>query len=212
MRLLIALTVSTAAAITFIGAALAPPASAQDLSLGCQTANDPSLDGFYSGAVIFGAPFAAGEQITVSAGPPTLFRVTKIELAIDAPTVARTTFPGTIWYAFPAAGTVGVSWFISPPGAATWTVSCGVPDPAQLIADLQDVVAGFGLSRGLTRALNGKLEEALAALNAGDITGACGWVGRFLNQVEAETGKELTAPQAQQLTDAANAILALLDC
>jgi subtilisin-like proprotein convertase family protein len=82
----------------------------------------------------------------------------------------------------------------------------------QNIADLQATVAGLGLPHGLTTALNAKLQDALNDLNADDTTGACDSLQAFLNQVKAQTGKKLTTAQAQQLTDAANAIRTQLDC
>jgi subtilisin-like proprotein convertase family protein len=84
--------------------------------------------------------------------------------------------------------------------------------PAQKIADLQATVSGMGLRKGLTTALNSKLDEALAALDADDTAGACGSLQAFLNQVKAQTGKKLTEAQAEQLTDAANDIRTQLGC
>jgi subtilisin-like proprotein convertase family protein len=84
--------------------------------------------------------------------------------------------------------------------------------PEQKIADLQATVAGLGLPHGLTTALNAKLQDALNDLNADDTAGACDSLQAFLNQVKAQTGKKLTTAQAQQLTDAANAIRTQLDC
>jgi hypothetical protein len=84
--------------------------------------------------------------------------------------------------------------------------------PQQKIADLEDVVSGLGLPKGLTTALNAKLKDALEDLNADDTAGACDSLQAFLNQVKAQTGKKLTSEQAQQLTDAANNIRTQLDC
>jgi len=84
--------------------------------------------------------------------------------------------------------------------------------PAANIADLQATVAGLGLPKGLTTALNAKLQDALNDLNAGDTAGACDSLQAFLNQVKAQTGKGLTSAQAQELTDAASAIRTQLGC
>ena len=84
--------------------------------------------------------------------------------------------------------------------------------PAQMIADLRDVVAGLELPKGLTTALNSKLQHALDALAADDTAGACYWMQSFVDLVTAQTGKKISSSQAQQLTDAANDIRTQLDC
>jgi hypothetical protein len=96
-------------------------------------------------------------------------------------------------------------------GAGEVTVTFTEPVETQ-IADLKELVAGLRLPKGLTTALNSKLDEALAALDADDTAAACGSLQAFLNQVAAQNGKKLTEAQAQQLTDAANEIRAMLDC
>jgi hypothetical protein len=83
---------------------------------------------------------------------------------------------------------------------------------AQAITDLQAQVSGLGLPKGLTTALNSKLQDALDDLAADDTAGACGSLQAFLNQVKAQTAKKLNSAQAEQLTDSANAIRTLLDC
>ena len=70
----------------------------------------------------------------------------------------------------------------------------------------------MGLPKGLTTALNAKLNAALAALDADDTAGACTSLQDFLNLVSAQSGKKLTEEQAEELTDAANAIREQLDC
>jgi hypothetical protein len=101
------------------------------------------------------------------------------------------------------AGSISGGWSLDITAGAT---------AQQQIADLQATVAGLGLPHGLTTALNAKLQDALTDLNADDTAGACDSLQAFLNQVKAQTGKKLTTAQAQQLTDAANAIRTQLDC
>ena len=84
--------------------------------------------------------------------------------------------------------------------------------PAQKITDLQTTVSGMGLPKGLTTALNAKLQEALTDLASNDTQGACDSLQAFLNQVNAQTGKALTVAQAQQLIDAVNDIQTQLGC
>jgi hypothetical protein len=103
-------------------------------------------------------------------------------------------------------------WLVD--GEATWTVACTAPtaDPAEEITDLKSQVTDLGLAKGMTTALNSKLDEALA-LAIDDTAGACDSPQAFLNHVQAQTGKKLIEPQAtQQLTDSANEIRELLDC
>jgi hypothetical protein len=211
-------TVLTAAAVALAAAAVAPPASAQNLSPGCQALNDPVFDFVYGASGVPSMPFAKGEVISASAGEPTAFAppVTVI-LGVNTVEVDTAAFPGTVEFVIPAAGDYSVLWAVHPEdvislSVATWTVKCEAPDPAQAIADLQALVSGFGLPAGLTTALTSKLQEALAAHDAGDTAGACDSLQAFLNQVRAQEGKKLTAAQAQQLTQAAIAIQALLDC
>jgi hypothetical protein len=99
-------------------------------------------------------------------------------------------------------------------GRGGWSLDITVQaaDPEQAIADLRDLLASFGIQPGTANALDGKLEDALAALAADDTAGACDSLRAFLNQVEAQSGKKLTTDQADQLADPANEIRALLDC
>jgi hypothetical protein len=97
-------------------------------------------------------------------------------------------------------------------GGWSLDITVQAADPEQAIADLRDLVAGFGIQPGTANALDRKLEDALAALAADDTAGACDSLQAFLNQVAAQNGKKLTEAQAEPLTDAANEIRALLDC
>jgi hypothetical protein len=84
--------------------------------------------------------------------------------------------------------------------------------PETAIEDLQTLVSGMGLPNGLTTALNSKLQQALDALAVDDSATACGALGAFLNQVQAQTGKKLDPGDAQELSDGASAIRTQLAC
>jgi len=84
--------------------------------------------------------------------------------------------------------------------------------PANSTQNLQATVDGFGLPDGTVTALNAKLRNALAAISAGDTAGACSALKDFINQVNALTGKKLTAAQASTLITAAESIRAQLGC
>jgi FIMAH domain len=172
--------------------------------------NDPFWDAFYpQRAAGPDLQFAAGEHITMAAGLPAVVGpLSQVTLRIDGTVVQTTGFPGTVEYTFPAAGTHLVAWNVD--GDATWTVSCeaavGAFDPEQAITDLKDTVSGMELPKGLTTALNAKLNAALRALDADNHAGACTALQDFQNLVNAQTGKKLTEGQAGDLTDAATQI------
>ena len=79
-------------------------------------------------------------------------------------------------------------------------------DPEQAIADLKDTVSGMGLPKGLTTALNAKLNAALKALDADNHASSCTALQNFQHLVNAQTGKKLTEGQAGDLTEAATQI------
>jgi subtilisin-like proprotein convertase family protein len=102
------------------------------------------------------------------------------------------------------AGSIAGGWSLD--------ITVSAPDVPQQIADLQAMVSGLGLPKGLTTALTSTLQDALDALAADDTAGACDSLQAFLNQVAAQKGKKLTTAQAEQLTEAANAIRSELGC
>jgi hypothetical protein len=105
-------------------------------------------------------------------------------------------------YAVPGAGAFDVYAFSFQP-----------PDPPKgRMTDLIALVRSFGLPRGAETSLVVKLQDAIAALNTGDTATACSALGDFINEVNAQSGKKLTAQQAQQLTDSATAIRGLIGC
>jgi FIMAH domain/Proprotein convertase P-domain len=105
-------------------------------------------------------------------------------------------------------GSISGGWQVE----ITTTAQKRAPTPEEMIADLRDFVTRLGLPDGLATALNSKLTEALAALAADDTADACGSLKAFLNLVNAQTGKKLTAEQAVDLTDLADLIRGELDC
>ena len=109
---------------------------------------------------------------------------------------------GQVVYSVPGAGAFDVYAFTFQP-----------PDPPNgHISDLISLVRGFGLPKGIETSLVVKLQDAIAALNAGDTATACSALGDFINEVNAQSGKKLTVQQAEQLVDSATAIRALIGC
>ena len=73
-------------------------------------------------------------------------------------------------------------------------------------------VKALVLSAGTTTSLVAKLEAAVAAFNAGDITKTCRNVAAFSRQVEAQSGKEVMPADATNLLAAADRLKAMLGC
>jgi hypothetical protein len=80
------------------------------------------------------------------------------------------------------------------------------------MADLEGLVRSFGLPRGLEASLLAKLAAAQRALEAGHADTACSILGAFANQVEAQSGKGLTAAQAALLLQTLTLIRSDLGC
>ncbi len=84
--------------------------------------------------------------------------------------------------------------------------------PADLVNDLVALVQSFNLAQGIANSLDVKLQDAIAALIAGDRTQACSDISNFISQVSDQSGVMLTVAQATQLITAANQIRAALGC
>jgi hypothetical protein len=82
----------------------------------------------------------------------------------------------------------------------------------QGIAELIQIVLGFGLPKGIAKSFVTKLEHARDALLAGRPGDACADLEAFINQAQAQSGKTLTEAQAAQIIAAAQAIRAALGC
>jgi hypothetical protein len=181
-----ALVVAVVAVFVALAGILASPASAQELSPGCQTVNSPGYDTqSWAGYMPEPLAFAAGDVITASAGEPTS-SVTPTTLTLYqgepaifgfVPTlvIATTSFPGTVQYVIPTSGSYQFWWAVQPIANATWTVSCVSASEAAAadINDLQSLVGGLLLESGVSNALQSKLNEVLAALATGDSAAAC---------------------------------------
>src|SRR6266404_3458135 len=74
------------------------------------------------------------------------------------------------------------------------------------------LVQSLGLPSGTANSLIVKLQAAASALDRGNIQAACGSLGAFLNEVNAQEGKKLTAAQADLLKAEATRIRAVLGC
>lgn len=96
---------------------------------------------------------------------------------------------------------------------ATDTAVVTVQTPAQAIGSLAALVASFNFQQGITNSLHAKVQNALDALNAanaGNRQDASNKLMAFINAVNAQRGKAITAAQADALVALAMRILAVL--
>ena len=84
-----------------------------------------------------------------------------------------------------------------------------------LLQQLIDLVASYNLKQGISNSLDAKLQDAQAALDAArknNIGTACNLVTAFMNEVSAQSGKSITAAQAQALLNLAVQVKQSLGC
>jgi hypothetical protein len=109
---------------------------------------------------------------------------------------------GRLVYAIPGAGDFDVYAF-------TFQVPSSNPNQ---INDLIALVQSFNLPAGTENSLITKLQDALAAISVSDTATACICLTSFINECHAQSGKKLTADQANQLINSANQIKTDLGC
>ena len=100
---------------------------------------------------------------------------------------------------------------VVPAASTTITIrdSVGSSDKIRrLIAEIRALPIDTNVKNGLLA----KLEAAVSLVDKGNLNGACGKIADFIQQVQAQSGKKLTAAQASQLIAKANEIRALLLC
>jgi hypothetical protein len=74
------------------------------------------------------------------------------------------------------------------------------------------LVLSFDLHDGFEKSLITKLQDALAAVNSSNTATACDSLTAFINAVQAQSGKKLTADQVKQLVDSGTQLKAELGC
>jgi len=87
---------------------------------------------------------------------------------------------------------------------------CG--SPAKQLSHLIALVQAFSLHPGTGISLTVKLKAAADALGRGDTRAACGSLRALLNEVNAQSGKKLTAGRADLLIVQTTAIQTALNC
>jgi len=184
----------------------------------------------YTATDFVGLMASATQTVTVNdTTPPVLSTPANVTVNATSPAGAVVTYP------LPAAtdNCPTVSAACTPPSGSTFaigtsTVTCTATDAAGNGAnktfqvtvigaagqttDLSTLVSSFGLDHGTENSLLTKLGNALAAINGGNVGSACAHLSSFINEVQAQTGKKITAAQAAQLIAAANQIKAVLGC
>ena len=137
-------------------------------------------------------------------------RTSSLYQVTNTPSVDETLSDISVWN-----GT-GRIVFITPGGFGDWDVYAftfqvpsSVPDE---INGLITLVQSFGLPYGIENSLVAKLQNAFAALNVSDTATACDSLKAFMNECSAQSGKELTEQQANQLINSANQISTALGC
>ena len=121
----------------------------------------------------------------------------------------------------PASGSV---FAINPPRNFT-TVTCTATDTEGSTSTATFLVHVRGAAEQITnlivvvdsipggkQSFEDQLDNALTDVNAGNISLACGDLSDFINHVRAQSGKQLTVGQANQLISAAAQIRAVLGC
>ena len=81
--------------------------------------------------------------------------------------------------------------------------------PGQAVQNLISAIGSMGLPNGVANSLNAPLNN----IDLNNLSTACGKLGAFLDQVDAKQANgQLTATQADQLRQQANAIKAQIGC
>lgn len=90
---------------------------------------------------------------------------------------------------------------------ATGSFSISVRSPSQIVSDLANQAAAAGFQQG-TRLL----QNAQRSVNAPHTDAACGQLAAFINQVQAQTGKQIANATASAWVASATAARAALGC
>lgn len=208
-----------------------------DLGLGGVTANDPGdtdtgANELQNFPVLTSAVTAGGVTTiegTLNSTPATAFTIEFFANGACDPsnhgegqsfrgsTTVTTGPTGDASFVFVATSPIAAGEFVT----ATATDSAGtsefskcleVKTAAQAITDLSGAVTGLALHQGTENSLLAKLNAALAALAAGDTKTACNNLDAFINEVQAQSGKKIPAPDAAALIKLAEEIKTALGC
>jgi hypothetical protein len=94
----------------------------------------------------------------------------------------------------------------------TFQLPSSSPSAATQINDLIALVRSYGLLPATESALVSKLQEALAAVNAGNTATACSSLTSFISKVQSQSNKKIAPEQKSEMITSANQIKANLGC
>lgn len=170
--------------------------------------------------------------LSIDRTPPVLTVPDSVTVDASSPAGAGVTYATTATDTLSGPSPVGCN----PPSGTTFsigttTVTCTVSDAAgntatrsfpvkvnsaaEQLTNLVGVIQSFKLKQGIVSSLDAKLtaaQAAQAAAGAGDRITACNQLSAFINEVQAQSGKELTLDQAVQLAGSTKRIQAVLGC
>jgi uncharacterized repeat protein (TIGR03803 family) len=162
---------------------------------------------------VLSVPGSITVNATSPAGAVVIFSVTATDNIDPNPLVAcsfasGSTFPiGTTHVTCTATDASG--------NAASSGFDVVVLSASQQATSLISTVQTFNFAQGINNSLDTKLQDAQAAIAAatsGDFTSTCGYLGAFINEVQAQTGKSISASQASQLIAAATRLKSVVGC
>jgi hypothetical protein len=90
--------------------------------------------------------------------------------------------------------------------------SRSLASPPPTIEHLIQEVTEEGLPHGIENSLLAKLEGAQRKLDAGNLAGACGSLGAYINETQAQSGKKLDTAYAEALVLDATAVREAIGC
>ena len=108
--------------------------------------------------------------------------------------------------------TVGCTASDTANNATSCSFTIHVKGPAEQTGDLITVVNGLATKSGIRNSLLAKLTAALARLQGGNPADACGPLHAFINEVNAQRGKSISASDADALVAAARQIMVVNGC
>jgi len=192
------------------------------------------------GSCTIAANQAAGGNYLAATEQTQTFTVADEEpptLSVPADFAVNATSPAgaVVTYAVSASDNVAVAGLTCSPASGTGfpigttTVTCVATDPSgnqtsrtfhvtvlntqAQISNLETTLANLGLPSGTATSLTTKLDAALAAANAGDVTTACAKLQAFINETQAQAGKrKISQADATALIAEAQRIRAVLGC
>ncbi len=133
---------------------------------------------------------------------------------IDGPVVASCVLPSGSFFPI-GTSTVSCQASDSTGNTAYGNFQIVVQAAPTQISNLVATIISFNLANGITKSLVAKLNSALAALTQAEREGsvaACNMLGAFVNEVQAQSGKQVTTAEAKQLIASANRIRAAMGC